>query len=236
VAWAGRLLGIRADVFLGETSSPAKQARIRRLGAQLHLVPGGYDQAHHAAEEYAKQTGQFYVHAFAAPAVMAAQGVIGLELLAQRSGLTTMIVPVGGGGLISGITVALKTLRPDIRVVAVQPNASPALSLSLRDNTIYEEYDPSPTIADGVAGGVGRAVVALAQAGWIDQVVDLPEDGVRRALAWIVREEGWLIEGAAALAVAALLEGAVAVSGPVALVLSGGNIATEVVMDILGEK
>ena len=144
-----------------------------------------------------------------------------------------MIVPVGGGGLISGIAVALKSQRPDIRLVAVQPEASPSLSRSLTDGTVYEEYAAGPTIADGVAGGVGHAVVALARAGWIDQVVDIPEADLRRALAWTVREEGWLIEGSAALPIAALLEGAVQVQGPVAVVLTGGNIAAELLLEVM---
>ena len=235
VAYAGRLLDTPAHIFLGDQASPAKVARIRRLGAHVHLVPGAYDAAHHAAEEYTRQTGLPYVHAYADPAIMAAQGTLGLELLAQRPDLRAVIVPVGGGGLISGMAVALKSQRPAIRLVAVQPEASPSLSRSLADGTVYEEYAAGETIADGVAGGVGHAVVALARAGWIDQVVDIPEASLRRALAWTVREEGWLVEGSAALPVAALLEGVVEVQGPVAVVLTGGNIAAELLLEVMRE-
>lgn len=236
VAYAARLVGTTAHIFLGDQSSPAKQARIRRLGATVHLVPGAYEQAHHAADEFAHQTGRPYIHAYADPVIMAGQGTLALELLAQRPDLSAVIVPVGGGGLISGMAVALKTLRPDIQLIAVQPEASPSLSRSLADGTVYEDYPAGETIADGVAGGVGQAVVAVARAGWINQVVDVPEVRLRRALAWTVREEGWLIEGSAALPIAALLDGAVRVQGPVAVVLTGGNIAAELVMEILRER
>ncbi|MCW5850525.1 MAG: threonine/serine dehydratase [Anaerolineae bacterium] len=235
LAYAARQVGTMAHIFLGTQASPAKIARIHRLGATVHLVPGTYAEAHHAAEEFTQQTGLPYIHAYAGSIVMAGQGTLALELLAQRPDLSAVIVPVGGGGLIAGMAVVLKTLRPDIQLIAVQPEASPSLSRSLADGTVYEEYPAGETIADGVAGGVGHAVVAVARAGWIDQVVDLPEASLHRALAWTVRQEGWLIEGSAALPIAALLDGAVRVEGPVAVVLTGGNIAAAVVMEILGE-
>ncbi len=233
VALAGQRLGARADIFLGADASPAKRAKIARLGATIHTAGRTYDDAHHAAEAFAAETGRPYVHAYADPVVVAGQGTVGLEILAQLPDVGTIIVPVGGGGLIVGIATVVKSLKPGVKLVAVQPDASPALSRSLADGVVYESFDAAPTIADGVAGGVGAATVDLARQGWLDAVVDLPEAATRQAVAWLLREEQWLVEGSAALAVAAVLEDRVPFDGPLCCVLTGANIALDWLLPIL---
>jgi threonine dehydratase len=233
VAYAARRLDIPADIYLGPDTSPAKRIKIKRLGARIHIVGCNYDDAHHAALQHSQRSGQPYIHAYDDPLVMAGQGTIGLEILSQLPDVATVIVPVGGGGLISGITIAIRTLRPTTRIVAVQPAACPALSRSLADGRVYETYPYAPTIADGLAGGVGHTAVALAQAGQIDDVLVIPEAAIQRAVAWLLREEQWLVEGAAALGVAALLENRVEGDGPVCCVLTGANITTERLTSLL---
>lgn len=235
VAYAAARLGVSAEVFVGRESSPAKVAKIRRLGAELYIEGETYDDAHHAALEQVRHTRQPYIHAYEDPRVMAGQGTVGLEILAQLPDVGTVIVPVGGGGLISGIAIAIKTSRPKVKLVSVQPEASPALSRSLTEGKWYETYNALPTIADGVVGGVGHAALELAKRGVIDSVIDLPEAAIWRAVVWALREEQWLIEGAAALTIAALLEGCVKSDGPVCCVITGSNISVETLKKVLAK-
>lgn len=226
-------LGIPADVYLpNEWASPAKVAKIRRLNERVHMVGTTYREAHAAALKHAEKTGQPYVHAFAEPAVMAGQGTIGLEILSQLPEVTTVIVPVGGGGLISGITVAVKSLRPDVRIVAVESEAAAALTRSLADGIWYERIEVEPSIAGGLAGGIGRDVLDLAKAGLIDEAIALSEPAIEKALVWIYQEEQWMIEGAAALSVAAVIEKLIAGEGAVCCLISGANITLEALVPV----
>ena len=221
-------LGIRADVFLpNEWASPAKVAKIRRLNERVHMVGTTYREAHAAALKHAETTRQPYVHAFADSAVMAGQGTIGLEIIAQLPEVSTVVVPVGGGGLISGITVAIKSLRPDVRIVAVESEAAAALTRSLADGIWYEKIEVEPSIAGGLAGGIGRDVLDLAEAGLIDDAIAIPEPAIERALVWVYHEEQWMIEGAAALAVAAVIEKQITGEGAVCCLISGANITID---------
>ncbi len=233
VAYAANRLGIQATVFVGQDTSAAKIAKIKRFTDQLHIAGERYHDAYRAAVAYAEQIGQPYIHGYADPAVIAGQGTIGLEIVDQLPTVCSVIVPVGGGGLICGMASAIKTLRPEVQIVAVQPEACPALSRSLAEGKWYETYDFKPTIADGLAGGIGRGALALAKAGWIDTIIDVPESAIHRALAWIFREEQWMIEGAAAISVAAVLEGKIRWNGPLCCVLSGANIALDRLVDVL---
>ena len=236
ISHAAARLGIRADVFLpNEWTSPAKVAKIRRLNERVHMVGTRYREAHAAALEYAEMTGQPYVHAFADPAVMAGQGTIGLEILSQLPEVSTVVVPVGGGGLVSGITVAVKSLRPDVRIVAVESEAAAALTRSLADGIWYETIEPEPSLAGGLAGGIGRDVLDLAKAGLIDQAIAMPEPAIKEALVWVYREEQWMIEGAAALSVAAVIEKQIEGEGAVCCILSGANITIDALAPLFGE-
>src|SRR5581483_8657363 len=108
--------------------------------------------------------------------------------------LQAVLVPVGGGGLISGIAVALKALAPEVRVIGVQPDASPALRDSLRDGICYEEYNAAPTLCDGLAGGIGKIVFEVARKGLIDDICIVSEQSVRRAVAAFARDEQMMVE------------------------------------------
>jgi threonine dehydratase len=233
ISHVARRLGIRADVYLpNQWASPAKVAKVKRLNERVHMVGTTYREAHAAALEHAEKTGQPYIHAFADARVMAGQGTIGLEILAQLPEVSTVIVPVGGGGLISGITVAVKSLRPDVRMVAVEAKAAEALTNSLADGIWYEKVEVEPSIAGGLAGGIGRDVLNLAEAGLINDAFALPEPAIERALVWIYHEEQWMVEGAAAISVAAVIENLIDGEGPVCCVISGANITLEALLPV----
>jgi threonine dehydratase len=237
VSYAAATLGISADIFLpNDWASPAKIPKTKRLNPRLHMVGQTYYEAHDAALEYAQRHGRRYIHAFADPQVIAGQGTIGLEILRQLPEVAAIVLPVGGGGLISGITVAVKSLRPEVRIVGVETAAIPALSRSLADGVWYERYPITPSLAGGLAGGIGRDALNLAESGWIDEVLAMSEPAIRKALVWIISKEQWLIEGPAALSAAAVLEGQVKGDGPVCCVLTGANIAVEKLFRILEES
>ena len=237
VSFAAATLGIPADIFLpNDWASPAKIPKIKRLKPRLHLVGETYYDAHDAALAYADREGLRYIHAFADPEVIAGQGTIGLEMVSQLPEVEAVVVPVGGGGLISGITVAVKSLKPHVSIIGVETEAVPALTRSLADGVWHERYPVVPSLAGGLAGGIGRDALALAQAGWIDEVLAVSEPAIREALLWIISREQWLIEGPAALAPAAVLEGLVPGAGPVCCILTGANIAVETLRRVLSES
>ncbi len=236
VAYACQLLGLPpATVFVPETAPESKVNRLRTFDCDLRRAGADYDTCHAIADAYAQEQGALYLSAYDDPVVIAGQGTAGLELIQDLPDVDAILVPVGGGGLIAGVAVVAKAVNPKIRVVGVQPEASPAAYLSLRDGRAYETYDAGPTICDGLAGGFGRVPFELA-GDLIDEILVVPEADVRRAVAWLVAQEQMVVEGAGAIAVAPLLSGQFqAPGGQVAAVLSGRNLDTEVLREILEE-
>jgi threonine dehydratase len=223
VALAARLLGARVVVFVPDDAAETKRRRIARLGADLRLVPGGYDGAHAAGEAFAEETGGTFVNAFSDPVVVAGQGTVGLEIFADLPGVRTVVVPAGGGGLLGGIGVVARALGDGVRVVGVQTDQTAAMHASLAAGRLTS-VPYGPTLCEGLTGDIDERTLALARE-VVDEVVLVSEDAVRRAIRWLYVEEGVVAEGSAAVGVAALLEGAVGgLAGPVAVVLSGSNL------------
>jgi threonine dehydratase len=233
VAWAAARAGCRATVVMGRSSSPLKQARARRLGAEVLLHGEDYDDAEAYAQREAEARGCFFLHAFEDPRVIAGQGTLALELAAQCPRLGALVVPVGGGGLLAGCLVAARVLYPAARIVGVQSDASPAMVRSL------EAGEPVDTpvresIADGLTGRwCGRTTLEIVAA-LGDGVVAVPEAEIGRAVRWLLEEEGLLVEPSGAVPVAALLAGTLPdLPPPVVLVLSGGNVHADVLRRLL---
>jgi len=234
VAWAAARAGCRATVVMGRSSSPLKQAKTRRLGAEVILHGNDYDDAEAWAIEQARQSGCAFVHAFEDPEVMAGQGTLVLEMAAQRARLGSIVVPVGGGGLLSGIAVAARALYPGARLVGVQSDASPAFVRALESggpvDTPIEE-----SIADGLTGRWAGKVTYRVIAALCDGVRPVREPEIARAMLRLLEEEGLLLEPSAAVPVAALLSGTLDdLPGPLALVLSGGNVHPGILRRVLG--
>lgn len=224
--YAAQKLGIgNVHIFVPGTTPRAKVVKMKRFGVNLHEVGETYDDAHHAASEYEKVHDATFVHAYDDVRTVAGAGTAALEMIADNPNLDAVVVPIGGGGLIAGMAVALKHLAPHIRIYGVQPEASPAMRDSLRDDVCYEEYTAGPTICDGLAGGIGRIVFEVAKQGLIDEQIVVSENAVHQAVASFARDEQLIVEGSGAVGLAALMENAGAFQGKrVALLISGANI------------
>jgi threonine dehydratase len=238
VGHAARALNISpVTIFVPRTAPRAKLDKLRQFPVAVHLSGDTYDDAHRAADAFARETGAIFIHAYDDPRTVAGQGTIGLEILEDLPDVEAVLVPVGGGGMIAGIAVAIKALAPRAHIIAVQPTASPALRDSLRDGQCYEEYASLPTICDGLAGGIGKMVFEAAQQGLIDDIVMVTEDETRAAIRVLAETQQLVIEGSGAVGLAALLAHKVDLANRrVAVVLSGGNIDLGLFTEILNES
>jgi threonine dehydratase len=224
VAFHAQRLGIPATIVMPEYAPLIKVTSARRYGAEVILHGGNYDDAYERACTIGAERGRVFVHPFDDARVIAGQGTLGLELLEQLPEVEAIIVPVGGGGLIGGVALAVKAKRPDVRVIGVQSAALPAMSRSL-DRGERVRVDASATIADGIAvRQVGEMTLELARR-WVDRVVTVDEEELANAVLLLLEIEKTVVEGAGAAPLAALLNRRLDLEGcRAALVLSGGNI------------
>ncbi|MFQ5813985.1 MAG: threonine/serine dehydratase [Anaerolineae bacterium] len=237
VAYAAQAWGnVPTTVFMPVNAPASKLKKLEEFECDVFLSGNSYDEAHHFAEDFERVHGATYVHAYDDPLTMAGQGTVGLEIMEDLPEAEAILVPVGGGGLIAGIALAAKAINPQVRVIGVQPEASPAAYLSLRDGRPYEEYDAAPTIADGLAGGFGRLPFEIA-GDLIDEIVLVSEEETRAAVFTLLELAQLVVEGAGAVGIAALLAGKVNLAGrKVVAVLSGANIDATLLFEIIGEQ
>ncbi|GAA3450178.1 threonine ammonia-lyase [Dactylosporangium matsuzakiense] len=223
VALAASLLGISSTVYMPLGAPLPKIAATRGYGAAVEFAGSTVDEALVAAQEFAERTGAVLIHPFDHADVIAGQGTVGLEILEQVPEVKTVITGAGGGGLISGLAVAIKTLRPDVRVIGVQASGAAAFPKSLaRGKPVrLEQFG---TIADGIAVGRPGDITFAHVAKLVDDVVTVTEEDISRALLMLLERGKMVVEPAGSVGVAALLAGAVQVETPVVAVLSGGNI------------
>jgi threonine dehydratase len=228
VARAAAVLGVAATVVVPETASPAKVAALRSSGAELLLRGATYDDAESAAMSTARERGLPFISAYNDATVVAGGGTIALEVMEDLPATRTMVVPAGGGGLISGIGVAAHGLDPAIAVFGAQSTASPALHAALEAGARVR-VDVLPSLADGLSGNVedGSITFDLLKE-HVRQVVLVTESDIVDAMRWLLEHEHVLVEGSAAVGVAALLRGLLPTEGPLVLVLTGRNVAAEV--------
>jgi threonine dehydratase len=225
LAYAARARDVRCEVFMPETAPIAKVEAARALGANVRLMGSGLEEALLAAYERADTEGLAFVHPFDDPAVVAGQGSVGLELLEQVPDLAAVVIPVGGGGLASGISIAVKSEHPAVRVIGVQVETCAPFPASLRAGEPVAA-ESALTIADGIAvkrpGGLTLRLVKQ----WVDDVVVVGEDEVGEAMVFLLERTKLVVEGAGAVGVAALLDGRLELpsEGTTAVILSGGNV------------
>jgi threonine dehydratase len=226
VAFAARARGARCVVFMPEPAPIAKVEAAKALGADVRMVGATVDDALEAAYALAAQDERMaFVHPFEDRDVIAGQGTIGLELLAQVPDLTRVIVPVGGGGLVSGVAIALKSERSDIEVVGVQVASCAPMEASLAAGKPVP-VSSALTIADGIAvKRPGELTLSLIDR-WVDELVSVEEDEVAEAMVFLMERAKLVVEGAGAVGVAALLSERVrlAARGTTVALLSGGNV------------
>ena len=224
VALAARIHGIRAVVCMATNATPAKIAATREYGAEVVLHGSIWDEANEKAKELVRDEGLTYVHPFDDAQLIAGQGTLGLEIIQDWPEVDAVIVPIGGGGLIAGVSMAVKSFNPNIKVIGVESSDGPAMKASI-DAGSLQTID-CRTVIDGLrvrrAGELNFSVVQR----FVDDIVTLPDREIFEAMLWVMERCKLVIEGAAAAPVAALMRGLVTLpaGSRVAAVLSGGNI------------
>ena len=220
VAWAAREVGTVARIFMPQDSPMAKVDATRNYGAEVELTGAAIEEALAAARAYVEESGAFFVHPFEDARVIAGQGTIGLELAEQVPEAETVVIPVGGGGLASGIALALRALRPGLRIVGVQAAGT-------------RPGGSGHTIADGIAvkhpGELTMGILDRV----LDEIVTVNDEEITEAIVLLLERTKLVVEGAGAVSVAALLAGRVGGTGPVVPVLSGGNVDAATLIQVM---
>lgn len=232
LAYACSIFSLPLVVFIAADAPRAKVDAIRRNGAELRPC-ATYDEAERGAKAFAASGGGTYISPYSHPDVIAGAGTIGLELIEQQPYLDTVIVPIGGGGLISGIGLAVKAVSPSTRVVGVEVAASCPFTRSLEAGELVT-VEVGPSLADGLTGNLDPDTITLdIVREVVDEIVLVDEPLLHRALAGVVTNEHVIIEGAAAAGPAAILGNRIELKGNVAVVLTGANIDAQRLIEIL---
>lgn len=241
VAHICKRLGVPATIFMPARTPLVKAQSTKALGAKINLSGENYDAAHAAARKFQEETGALFVHAFDDPLIISGQGTVALELFEQVPDATTIIVPIGGGGLISGIAAAYKSRFPGVKIIGVQTEAYPAVARSLAAGHIIPTSHHR-TIADGIAVKQPSELTFTMIRKFVDQVVLVTEDEIADALMMLMEQDHLLAEGCGAVTAAALVKLSRAdlmspqvpagTNPSVVCIVSGGNIDTTLLQRI----
>jgi threonine dehydratase len=225
LAYHGALLGIPVTVVMPDYAPLIKVSTCRRLGANVIIHGGSFSDARTQADILAADNGLTYIHGFDDAAIIAGQGTLGLEILEQVPDLDAVVVPIGGAGLIAGVSLAIKSLRPEVEVIGVEAENTPCYSAAMRNGSPVM-IESQPTLADGLAvGQIGDRAFAIARQ-HVDRLVSVTEHDLALAVYRLMELEKSVVEGSAAAPLAAILSGKLThLNGKnVALILCGGNI------------
>ncbi len=233
VALAATRMGLKSVICMPDGAPISKVEATKRLGAEVVLVKGGYDDAHAYALELQERTGATFIHPFDDELVIAGQGTIGLEILDQLPSVDAVVVPVGGGGLISGVACAVKSLAPHVAVYGVQAEGAPSMLAAVRDGRV-ETLDTASTFADGIAvKRPGDLTFEMVEA-YVDDIVTVSEDQIAAAILALIERQKLIAEGAGAVSVAAALFEKLPIAGKKAVcVVSGGNIDVNILSRVI---
>ncbi|MEW6064981.1 threonine dehydratase [Desulforamulus profundi] len=233
VALASSQASIPATIVMPEGAPITKVERTRSYGAHVVLAGQGYDDAFRRAREIRQETGAVFVHAFDDPLVIAGQGTVGLELLEDLPDVEAVLVPIGGGGLISGIACAIKEQRPEVRIIGVEASDAPCMLQACRIGKVHE-LTSAQTIADGIAvRRPGDLTFEMVQH-YVDQIVTVDDEEIAWAILMLLESSKLVVEGAGAVGISALLHKKCDLCGKkVAVILSGGNIDVNVISIII---
>ena len=233
VALAATSMGIKSVICMPSGAPIMKVENTKRLGAQVELVPGAYDEAHDRAVELQEETGMTFIHPYDDELVIAGQGSIGLEILDQLPDVEAVIVPIGGGGLISGVAFAIKSLRPDVKIYGVQAAGAPSMYKAFHDHK-YETLDAVHTFADGIAVKTPGETTYEMISKYVDDIVTVSEDEIATAILSLIEKQKLISEGAGATPVAAALFDKLPIEGKKTVCLvSGGNIDVNILSRVI---
>ncbi len=231
VAYAARLFGLSATIVMPEHTPQRKVSGTRRYGAGVILHGDFYDHAEQHARDLERREGRTYVSAYNDRRVIAGAGTCGLEIVEQNPAIARVVVPTGGGGLLGGMAMAIRSLIPQAEIIGVNARSAPAMY-----NAFYGTDHPqvADTLAEALSGAIeGDRTIRLCQE-QVDRIVLVSEAAIAEAMRWLLREQGWLVEGGGAVGVAALLDGQVeADDRPTAVVLTGSNLDDETLRRVL---
>jgi threonine dehydratase len=233
VAYAAQLAGISARIYMPANTPERKVSAVRRMGAEARLDMPNYDQCEAEALRVAREDGLTYVSPYNDARIVAGAGTIGLEICEALPDVERVIVPISGGGLISGVACAVKSLKPDVKVIGVN-----ALSAPTMYNLLYGTEHPENwhTLAEALSGDVesGSITIDLTKQ-YVDRIVLVDEEQISSAMRWMLDVQGWLVEGGGAVGVAAMLHGLIPADGrSTVIVVSGGNVDGTTLRGILG--
>src|SRR5436309_5365395 len=220
VAWAARELGAPARVFMPQDSPMAKVDATRNYGAEVELGGHAIEDSIEAALAYVEETGGTFIHPFEDPVIISGQGTIGLEIAEQVDELETVLIPIGGGGLAAGISLALRALRPGLRIVGVQAAGT-------------RPGGSGFTIADGIAVKKPGELTMGILGETLDEIVEVGDEEIAQAMVLLAERTKFVVEGAGAVGIAALLSGQIPGSGPALALLSGGNIDASLMVQVM---
>ncbi len=223
--------GMRVTVFVPTTAPRSKVEKLRSFPVEVREAGATYNDAHREAQAFATETGAVMGDPLENPLIAAGHGTLGAELLEQRPDLSAVIVPVGGGALITGVATAIKVQAPHVRVIAVQAEASPALVESQKLGRALIDYTAAPTLADGLAGGIGELVYRHRHL--IDELITVSEDEIAAAMVALLARDQVVAEGAGAVGVAAILARKLRLDGPTAALVTGANVDVAVLARLL---
>lgn len=224
---------VKATVVVPETTPESKVEKIRYYGATVIQKGENYDAANAYAKTLIAKEGFTYIDACSDEEVIAGQGTMGLEILTTNPDIDTILVPIGGGGMISGISIAAKAMKPEIKIIGVQTEACPAMAKAMEDEVFYEEYPTGASICDALVGGVGRIPYELSRK-TIDEILIVSEGAIEKAAKHLLAKEKVVSEPSGAVGVAAIMEHGEKIPGKkIALVVSGGNLDEKLMKKLL---
>lgn len=235
VAYACRVLGIsKVLIFVPKNTPKAKTDKIKLYGGDIVIQGETYDDAHKIGMTYVRSHQMTYIDGYNKdPLIYAGQGTTALELLSVRPSINTIVVPIGGGGLITGIATAAKAINPNIKIIGVQSEACPAMKVSMDENKLYAEFPSEPSMCEALIGGIGELAFKHAK-DLIDDILIVKEDTIKLAINHMIKKEKLIIEPSSCTVVAALMDYPEYDFGQnVALILSGSNIDTQLMIDLL---
>ena len=232
VAYAASSAGIASTIVMPEVAPLAKTMATRGYGAEVVLHGAVYDEAFEKALALQQETGRTFIHAFNDEAVIAGQGTIGLEILEELEDVSAIVVPVGGGGLIAGIALAVRELAPHVKIYGVQAQGAPAVYMSKRVHSLKTTPD-AVTFADGIAvkqpGDITFSIIDR----YVDDVVVIDDEATASTILMLLERAKLMVEGAGAVSLAAVLHGRIPVQGKIVSVISGGNIDVNFISRII---
>ncbi|MEG2572180.1 MAG: threonine/serine dehydratase [Erysipelotrichaceae bacterium] len=237
VSYAANMLGIKKAVIIVPKTTPlSKIEKIKYFGGEVILMGENYDGAHTLGMKYIKDHQMTFIDSYYDdPYVYAGQGTIAIEILKQNPAIDTILVPIGGGGMLTGIAVAAKAIKPSVKVIGIQTQACPALIKALEDHVFYEEYPTEPSICDALVGGIGKLCYDMAE-DYVDDYIAVKESSIEKAIVHMINSEKLVVEPAGAVGVAAVMDYLEQIDGQhIAIVISGGNIDSKLMLKLLNE-